>query len=163
MTTERTIVTKRIPNRVDWPSWMRVAEKEVGTRETPGGLTDNPRIIEYMRATRLEDNEKLLHDETAWCASFASWCLEQSGQKNPRYAMAKNFLNYGEIIKPADAQFGDILVFRRGKDSAHAHVCFYVLDLGGDYEVLGGNQRNSVCFSHERKEDLLGVRRPVLP
>jgi hypothetical protein len=67
------------------------------------------------------------------------------------------------IVKPEDAQFGDILVFRRGRDSAHAHVCFYVLDLGADYEVLGGNQRNSVCYSHEHKADLLGIRRPVMP
>jgi uncharacterized protein (TIGR02594 family) len=161
MTTEHTIITKRIPSRADWPSWMRVAENEVGTRETPSGLTDNPRIVEYQRATRLD--EQALCDETAWCAAFVSFCLEQSGQKNPRFAMARNYLKYGDIVKPADAQFGDILVFRRGKDSNHAHVCFYVLDLGGDYEVLGGNQRNSVCFSHESKVDLLGIRRPVLP
>lgn len=160
MTTERTIITRRPPPRADWPSWMRVAEHEIGVRELPGDA-DNARIIEYQRATRLD--EQALGDETAWCAAFVSWCLEQSGQKNPRYAMAKNYLRYGDIIQPADAQFGDILVFRRGKNESHAHVCFYVLDLGSDYEVLGGNQANSVRYSHESKADLLGVRRPVLP
>lgn len=163
MTTERTIITKRPPPRSEWPAWMTIAEQEVGVREQPGGA-DCARVIEYMRATRLEDKPHALHDSTAWCASFVCWCLEQAGYENPRYAMARNFLSYGEIVKPADAQFGDILVFRRGKDSAHAHVCFLVLDIEGVYyEVLGGNQKNSVCYSHECKGDLLGIRRPVQP
>lgn len=158
--TDRTVITKAPPPRSEWPRWMRIAEKEVGQRERPGAA-DNLRIIEYQRATRLD--EQALGDETAWCAAFVSFCLEQSGSINPRYALARNFLKYGEIIKPEDARFGDILVFRRGKDSMHGHVCFYVLDLGADYEVLGGNQLNSVRFSHEPKADLLGIRRPVVP
>lgn len=149
-----------LPKQSTWPAWMKTAAGEIGQREKPGD-DDNPRIIEYQRATRLD--EQALGDETAWCAAFACWCLEHSGYKNPRYAMAKNFLKYGNAVLPEAAQFGDILVFRRGKDSAHAHVCFLVRDLGGDYEVLGGNQRNSVRFSHESKADLLGIRRPVRP
>jgi flagellar protein FlgJ len=139
---------------------MKVAAREIGVREKPGE-EDNARIIEYQRATRLD--EQALGDDTAWCAAFCSWCLQESGCVNPRYAMARNFLKYGEPVKPEDAQFGDILVFRRGRDSRHAHVCFLVLDLGSDYEVLGGNQASSVRFSHEAKADLLGIRRPVQP
>lgn len=158
--TDRTVITKRPPPRSAWPPWMLVAEKEIGVREKPGDV-DNVRIIEYQRATRLD--EQALGDETAWCAAFVSWCLEQSGAKNPRFAMAKNYLLYADPVKPEDAQFGDILIFRRGKDSRHAHVCFYVLDTGDGYEVLGGNTRNSVRYAHESKADLLGIRRPVLP
>lgn len=144
------------PPRSTWPKWMLIAEKEVGTRETSSGLSDNPRIVEYQRSTRL--NEQALGDETAWCAAFVSWCLEHSGCVNPRYALARNYLKYGtEVIVP---EFGDILVFSRGQNAKQGHVCFYVLDLGGDCEVLGGNQRNSVCFGHEAKQDLLGIRRP---
>jgi uncharacterized protein (TIGR02594 family) len=160
MTTDRTVITKRPPPRSQWPKWMLVAEKEIGVREKPGD-EDSPRVMEYQRATRLD--EQALGDETAWCAAFISWCLEQSGAKNPRFAMAKNYLLYANAVKPEDAQFGDILVFRRGKNSNHAHVCFLVMDLGNEYEVLGGNQLNSVRYSHEHKGDLLGIRRPVAP
>lgn len=160
--TDRTIVTK-LPPREQWPEWMRVAaaEEALGVRETPGRATDNPRIIEYQRCTRLDEQAR--SDETAWCAAFVCFCLQHSGAKNPRYAMAKNYLRYGDIVMPENVQFGDVLVFRRGKDSAHAHVCFYVRDIGEDYMVLGGNQHNSVCYGHENKADLLGIRRPVVP
>lgn len=138
---------------------MLAAEREIGTRETPSGLTDNPRILEYQRATRLD--EQALADETQWCAAFVCWCLEHGGARNPRYAMARNFRKYGDdaMLVPT---FGDVLVFRRGDDDRHAHACFLVQDLGGDFEVLGGNQRNSVCFTHESKQDLLACRRPIL-
>lgn len=148
-------INSQLPPRVSWPLWMQVAAKEVGQRETHGP-TDNPRIIEYQRATRLD--EQALCDETAWCAAFVSWCLERAGYKNPRYALARNYLKYGEPVE--EPQFGDILVFRRGSNERHGHVCFYTRDIGADFEVLGGNQRNSVCYGHEAKRDCLGIRRP---
>lgn len=151
-------IVNRVPGKSEWPAWMLVAEKEVGTRETPSGLTNNPRIVEYQRATRLD--EPLLRDETPWCAAFVSWCLEHGGCVNPRFAGARKYLSYG--VRVDAPQFGDILVFSRGQNAAEGHVCFYVLDIGGDYEVLGGNQRNSVCFSHESKSHLLDIRRPRL-
>lgn len=160
MTTERTVITKAPPPRSQWPAWMLVAEKEIGVRETPG-QDDNARIREYQRATRLD--EQALGDDTSWCAAFVSWCLQQSGYKNPRYALARNYLKYGDGV--TEPSFGDILVFKRGKDERHGHVGFFVLDLGADVEILSGNSRNSVRFSHESKADLLehGIRRPVLP
>lgn len=160
MTTEHTVITKRPPPKAQWPKWMLVAEQEIGVREKPGD-DDSPRVIEYLKSTRLD--EQALSDEKAWCAAFVCFCLEQAGVKNPRYAMARNFLKYGEYINPEDAQFGDLLIFRRGKDSGHAHVCFLVMDLGAEYEVLGGNSLNSVRYGNEHKADLLGIRRPVAP
>jgi uncharacterized protein (TIGR02594 family) len=149
-------VVNHVPPKSEWPRWMLTAEKEIGTRETPSGLSDNPRILQYQRATRLD--EQALGDETAWCAAFVSFCLQESGCVNPRYALARNYLKYGTaVIVP---QFGDIMVFSRGENEKRGHVCFFVLDLGADFEVLGGNQRQSVCYGHESKATLLGIRRP---
>jgi uncharacterized protein (TIGR02594 family) len=145
-----------LPPRVNWPEWMRVAADEIGQRERPGA-EDNPRIIEYQRATRLD--EQALGDATAWCAAFVSWVLEHSGCKNPRYALARNFLKYGDPVEVP--QFGDILVFSRGSNTKQGHVCFFVRDIGTDFEVLGGNQLNSVRFGHEPKANVLGIRRPI--
>lgn len=156
----KTAIYAAPPAHSQWPKWMLIAEKEIGQREKPG-KEHNPRILEYLRATRLD--EQALADETAWCAAFVSWCLEQSGYKNPHYALARNYLKYGDAVDPQHASFGDILVFSRGSNERQGHVCFHVLDIGADIEVLGGNQRNSVRYSHESKADLLGVRRPVLP
>lgn len=150
------IVNNPFPAKSTWPKHMLIAEKEVGTRETPGGLTDNPRIIEYQKATRID--EQALGDETAWCASWVSWVLQNSGMKNPRYALARNFLKYGTPVEVPE--FGDILVFSRGT-GLQGHVAFFVLDLGADFEILSGNTRNSVCYSHYPKDHLLGIRRPV--
>jgi uncharacterized protein (TIGR02594 family) len=145
----------QLPDKTEWPRWMLIAEAEIGTREIPG-KTDNPRILEYQRATRLD--EQALGDDTAWCAAFVSWCLQRGGMKNPRYALARNYLKYGK--KATAPQFGDILVFHRGDNAWQGHVCFYVRDTGVAYEVLGGNQHNSVCYTHESKQDLIDIRRP---
>lgn len=158
MTTEH---TTRLPPRSKWPLWMQAAALELGVREKPG-KESNPRIEEYFACTRAD--ERALNDDNAWCAAFACFCLQQSGYKNPRYAMARNFVKYGDEVPPAEVQFGDILVFKRGSDARLAHVCFYVRDIGADFEVLGGNSLNSVRYGHESKADLLdhGVRRPVM-
>lgn len=137
---------------------MLLAESQIGQREKVGH-EDNPRILEYLRCTRLD--EQALSDETAWCAAFVCWCLEKSQHKNPRNALARRLLKYGTEVASSDARFGDILVFSRGDDERKGHACFFVRDLGDEYEVLGGNQRNSVCYVNERKRNLLGVSRPV--
>lgn len=147
-------IVNPIPEKSLWPKWMLVAEHEIGVREFPG-KADNPRIVEYLRATRL--SETLMHDETAHCAAFVCWVLEQSKLPNPHYAAARNFAHYGDaVIQP---EFGDILVFTRG---AGGHVAFFVRDIGADFEVLGANQGNAVCYAHYPKERLLAVRRPPL-
>ena len=142
-----------LPQRIDWPAWMLIAEHEIGVRELPG-KADNPRIAEYQRATRLP--ETALRDETPWCAAFCCWVLEQVKLPNPKYALARRFLGYGDAVTAP--QFGDIAVFSRGETSGH--VAFFVRDIGGDIELLGGNQANSVRYSHYPKERLLGFRRP---
>lgn len=148
-------VTNKPPPKSTWPKWMLIAAQEIGVRETPDG-SNTPRILEYQRATRLD--EQALGDDTAWCAAFVSWCLQEAGFKNPRFALAKNFLKYGEAVTVPE--FGDLMIFDHG---AYKHVAFFVLDIGSDYEVLGGNQHNSVRYGHEHKESLLGIRRPVRP
>jgi uncharacterized protein (TIGR02594 family) len=158
--TDRTVITKAPPPKSQWPEWMRVAEKEIGVRETPGE-DENPRVIEYLKATRLD--EQALNEDSSWCSAFVSWCLEQAGYPNPRYAMARNYRFYGERIDKSEARFGDIVIFRRGSNERKGHVGFFVMDLGGDIEILSGNSRNSVRYSHESKDDLIYVQRPVRP
>lgn len=146
------VVKSGFPQRDTWPKWMLIAEKEIGVREV-AGTRDSFRIKEYQAATHLPEGAR--KDETAWCACFVSWVLEQADEPNPKYALARNYLHYGvSVMIP---RFGDIAVFTRGE--ASGHVGFFVRDVGADIELLGGNQNNSVRYSHYPANRLLGFRR----
>ena len=134
------------------PIWYRIAEKEIGVKELASG--SNPRIEEYHKATSL--NHDLIHQDTPWCASFTSWCLEQAGVKSARSAWARSYLNWG--IKLEQPKFGCIVVFKRGVNSGH--VGFYAGETSTTIKVLSGNQGNAVNISEYLKSNLLGYRWP---
>lgn len=137
------------------PPWLTVARAELGVREAPG-KADNPRIVEYLRATRLP--ERAMHDETAHCAAFVCWCLEQAGMPNPGTAMARHFLDYGKrLLTP---RVGCIAVLSRGGDMTQGHTGFYVGPghAPGTMLLLGANQMNSVRISSYPDSRLLGLR-----
>lgn len=135
----------------DFTPWMTIAEAEIGVSESK-----NPkRVIEYHQATDLKAKDT----HTAWCSSFACWVLEQAGFKTTKSAWARNWLKYGDI---ADTQEGCIMVFERGTAGGTSHVGFYTgKQTATQYEVLGGNQGDSVCLKMYSKKDLLGCRWPV--
>jgi len=132
--------------------WFEIANGELNTKEVSGN-SDNPKIVEYHSVTTL----KATDDETPWCSSFVSWCLEKSGYKSTKNAWARSYLNYGE--KLTDPVEGCIVVFSRGSSSGH--VAFFVEDKGSSIKVLGGNQGNQVCFAEYPKSRLLGYRLPT--
>ena len=78
--------------------------------------------------------------------------------------MAKSFLEYGEeVVEP---QQGDIMIFERGNEGWQGHVGFYVsttvLDNGSKlYNILGGNQNDSVNVKAYSGSRLIGIRRVV--
>jgi len=136
---------------------MLIARAEIGVREAPG-KADNPRVLEYLRATRLP--EKAIRDSTNWCAAFVCWTLEQADLSNPGYAMARRFMSYGLPLE--EPRFGCIAVFSRPPDENSGHAAFFTDQVGHDILALGGNQRgDAVCFASYPKERLLGYRWPV--
>ena len=155
-------MTLRIPSGVPdlavWPRHMSIALGELGVTERPG-RADNPRILEYLRATRL--TEAAIKDSTNWCSAFVCWVLERAGLRNPGFAMARRYLTYGEPLQTPE--FGCLAIFGRPPDENAGHVTFFVDQLGHDIEGLGGNQRgDSVCFATYPLERLLGYRRVPL-
>lgn len=133
--------------------WMEIAKGELGVAEVAGG-EDNPRILEYHAVTSLHATA----DEVPWCASFASWCLEQVGIESPRRANARSFLDWGEAL--AGPRHGCIVVFSRGKNPAAGHVAFYDSRHGDYLRVLGGNQGDQVSYARFSEADVLGYRWP---
>lgn len=122
---------------------------------------NNPRIIEYLSATRLAGGMHAQHsaldDEISWCASFVSWCLQKAGYKpvaTGSDARAEEWSNYGQEAK--EGEYGAIVVLQMLKPGAGGarspsgrHVGFLVSE-GQDkfkqniVKLLGGNQKYEV-------------------
>lgn len=135
----------------DKTPWMQIAIDEIGVKEYAGSK-HNARIVEYHSVTSLKAKD----DETAWCASFVSWCLEKAGIKSTKSAWARDYLNWGKkITTPVK---GCIVVFDRG--NGYGHVGFFIEEKNGFVKTLGGNQNNQVCYSNYNKSKVLGYRLP---
>lgn len=141
------------------PAWMTVAAGELGQAEIKGAQ-HNPRVVEYQTATTLRATD----DETPWCASFVSWCLEIASVPSTRSARARSYEEWGQEC-PADLLApGAVVVFWRGKHRGvgTGHVGFYA---GGDPAsgkvwVLGGNQGDAVSLRAYSVGKLIGFRWP---
>lgn len=103
---------------------------------------------------------------TEWCAAFVNMILLENNIPTSESVsdyplLARSFLDWGfEVKEPAK---GDIVVFKRG-ESWQGHVGFYVStskDQNGKeyYNILGGNQDDSVNISQYPASRVLSIRR----
>lgn len=97
----------------------------------------------------------------AWCAAFVNTILKQSGFEGTNSLQARSFLHYGSVTK--HPEYGDIVVFSRGRNQFAGHVGFYVGEEvveGVRYIlVLGGNQRKEVNVAYYPANYVLGYRK----
>lgn len=137
------------------PRWYEIANGELGTQEIPGAK-HNPSVLAYHAVTGLNARD----DETPWCASFVSWCLEQAGLPHTGSAAARSYLDWGRTLdRPT---LGCVVVFSRGSSPTAGHVGFYAgKDRHGNILVLGGNQGNRVSVAPYSAKNLLGYRWPA--
>lgn len=142
------------------PAWLAIASRELGVSEHKGLDDNNQRIIEFLATVPglanhayVDKGEATTHkmsevDETAWCACFVKWCLNQAGQKTDGFlAQARSWRNYGVETTP---KVGAITVIYRTPfqdTSTGWHVGFYVGGAPDAPALLGGNQGNKVGFS----------------
>jgi uncharacterized protein (TIGR02594 family) len=135
------------------PNWLVIAKKELGECEIPGS-GDNPRIVEYLKATSLEASED--HDATPWCSAFVNWCMQKAGFKGTRSAWAQSWADWGKEVEPC---VGAIVVFRW--DNGTGHVGF-IEDWDDDgIKVLGGNQQDQVCEERFGWGHVIATRMPA--
>lgn len=130
------------------PSWIRLAQREIGVKETRGGETQ--RILEYFKATSLHATE----DEVPWCSAFVNWIMRECKMERSGSAAARSWLAYGKRLGYFKKY--SIVVIRRGNSSWQGHVGFAMEDIGSGYiRVLGGNQSDSVKYSNYPKSSVL--------
>lgn len=136
------------------PPWLELAFDELGEEEELGPKT-NPEIQKYFGATKYPFRDDSVDP---WCAAFVSWVLETSGIKSTKSASAKSYLTWGyELDAP---KIGCIVVLARGNDPAKGHVGFYTREDLITVDILGGNQKNSVCVEKFLKAHVLSYRWP---
>jgi uncharacterized protein (TIGR02594 family) len=139
--------------------WLHTAIGEIGVKEAVRG--DNPRILEYHRATTLGARE----DVVPWCSAFACWCMHGGGAfvvppdgiASPRSARARDWLPWGVEVEPC---VGAVVVMRRGGNPVQGHVGF-LLDWRDHFvTVIGGNQHDRVSVETFMDTRVLGYRMP---
>jgi uncharacterized protein (TIGR02594 family) len=137
--------------------WYEEALRLKGTREA-AGAADSPLILAWAKRLGLV----YAHDSTAWCGLFVAHCIAASLPDEPLPSNplgARRWLNFGAATEPT---LGAVLVFWRGSRSGwQGHVGFYAGEDKRAYQVLGGNQSDSVSVARLARERLLGARWPL--
>lgn len=143
------------------PSWLLIAEKEIGVKEVPGPGVE-PRIVTYHTATTLHATD----DSVPWCAAFVGWSLLQAGIEPTRSAAARSYLHWGREI--ANPPLGAIVVLSRGENAppasvldAPGHVGFLAEREGDRVFLLAGNQHDAVNVTAFPAVRVLGYRWPT--
>lgn len=143
------------PAIVDEPVWLRRARQEIGVSEIHGSK-HSAKVLGYAERAKLFWND----DETPWCSSFVSACLEDCGIKSTRSGMARSYETWGQ---PCRAMPGAVVVFWRGsKSGGYGHVGFVTgRDQYGNVMVLGGNQSDAVNIKPFSTDRVVGYRWPA--
>lgn len=137
------------------PQWLTIARAELGVTETPGP-DSTPRVIEYLRATRLPPS--MMDDLTPWCGAFVCWALQQAGVEHTGSAGARSYLHWGQRLE--QPRYGCVVVLSRPPRPHSGHVGFWVGTSGDSVLVLGGNQANAVSIRPYPARRVLGYRWP---
>ena len=136
--------------------WFEEARHLVGTKEVLGPKS-NPVILDW--AEDLDIN--YTGDDVPWCGLFVAHCIgstlqEESLPGNP--LGARQWERFGDATTP---RLGAVMVFwRESLASGKGHVGFYVGEDDTAYQILGGNQKDSVCLTWLAKNRLRGARWP---
>jgi len=124
-------------------------------------------LNEYQHRTVLHEFLAVDPRRVEWCAAFVNAVvrdggmnsLSEQGHHNPW--AARSWLDWGEPVSTPKP--GDVVVFPRGNVVYQGHVGFYLGSIQLDgieyYQILGGNQNNSVSIVLYSASKSLGIRR----
>lgn len=133
------------------PPYLKIALKEVGTKEIVG-KKHSSKVLAYHSVSG-----GFTTDEVPWCGSYVNWVMLHEDDKTVSYpARAKSWLSYGQTsVIPIT---GSIAVkSRRGG----GHVCFVIgKNKNGDLYCLGGNQNDEVNIRLYPKSVFMDFRVP---
>lgn len=136
--------------------WFEEAVHLMGTREVRGSKS-NPDILDWAKDLDIH----YPGDDVPWCGLFVAHCV---GATLPQEALPANPLGarrwerFGDSTQP---RVGAVMVFwRNSPESGLGHVGFYVGEDDGAYQILGGNQSNSVSLAWVNKNRFISAHWP---
>lgn len=137
--------------------WFQEARRLIGINERVGPGSE-PKIIEWAKSAGIGYSD----DDIPWCGLFVAHCIDRTlgDESIPNNPLgARNWMKFGA---PCDPGLGSVMVFWRVKeDGLLGHVGFYAgEDKDGAFQILGGNQSNSVSLARIRRDRLIGARWP---
>jgi uncharacterized protein (TIGR02594 family) len=136
--------------------WFEEAKHLMGTKEVLGAKS-NPDILDWAEDLDIEYSG----DDIPWCGLFVGHCV---GATLPQEALPANPLGarqwerFGDSTQP---RVGAVMVFWRiSKQNGKGHVGFYVGEDDDAYQILGGNQSDSVSLTWLSKSRFVSAHWP---
>lgn len=136
--------------------WFEEAKNLMGTREAKGDA-DNPVILDWADDLDIHYSG----DDVPWCGLFVAHCV---GATLPQEALPANPLGarqwerFGDTTQP---RVGAVMVFwRESRTGGKGHVGFYAGEDNDAYQVLGGNQSDTVSLAWVPKRRFLSAHWP---
>lgn len=137
--------------------WYAEAERQYGTRETPGPASNHV-ILQWADDLGIPYKS----DDIPWCGLFVAHCIGSTLGREPLPSnplSARAWEKFGIVTEPTP---GALLVFwRKSPQSGLGHIGFYVGEDDGAYCVLGGNQSDQVSLAWVGKDRKLTARWPA--
>lgn len=113
-----------------------------GTVEA-AATANSPTIISWADEIGGKVEEVYQADSIPWCGLFMAVVAKRAGKKVPTDPLwALNWTQFG--VAAGQPMLGDVMTFVR---PGGGHVGLYVGEDVTAYHVLGGNQRDQVCFT----------------
>jgi len=145
------------------PKHMTIAYELLGTKEIVGSK-HSATILGWAKELGLADI--YTNDELAWCGLFFAYVMMKADRKvvlptkdKYDYLRALKYVNMPNVTEVAkgNESVGDILIFQRPEGG---HIGFCVSASDDTFNVLGGNQSNSVSLTNIAKNRLVKCLRP---
>jgi uncharacterized protein (TIGR02594 family) len=136
--------------------WFEEAKHLMGTKEILGSK-NNPDILDWAEDLDIHYSS----DDIPWCGLFVAHCVGATLPQEPLPANplgARQWERFGDSTQP---RVGAVMVFwRESPKGGKGHVGFYVGEDKHAYQILGGNQSDSVCLTWLGKDRFISAHWP---
>lgn len=136
--------------------WVTEARRLLGTKETLGKAS-NPVIMDWAKDLDIAYSG----DDVAWCGLFVAHCMKVGAPLDPQNfnrLSSRAWGDYGRAVQPC---YGAIVTFWRGsRDGWTGHVGILIGEDATAWQIIGGNQSDSVSITRMAKDRALAFRFP---
>lgn len=133
---------------------FETAQRHIGLKEKEG-KADHPLIRFWFSLCTIGE----MPDSVPWCSAFVNGMCWLHRRDRSKSAAARSWLDHGMSVDHEDAQPGDIVILKRGRNPKSGHVGFFAGWDGSMVRLVSGNHRDAVTIAPFAKSRILGIRR----